>query len=900
MAFIKTLKFLNGIVSEIDVANDQIVAKSVKFGGSSGTELVKADLDTLISGVAEASGLHHHDSIYFQESEFIATTTGVPDAGKPIKSSPAGRLDSAFLNYASFASHSNLSNLNSDDHAQYHTDARGDVRYFQKSEFIAASAGAADSGKPVKTNSSGKIDSTMVDGSAVGHNSLSGIQGGTASEYYHLTSAQHSTLTGSSDASSLHNHNTQYYTKAQIDTSLSAKADATAVMLLSGAQAMTANMNLGGNRITNLAAPSSSSDAARKQDVDDLGSVVFKKDGSVAATGDFDLNGWRIVGLGNPIGNNDAVNKGYVDNLITGVSWRKPARTLNYTSTSLPSGASYTYDGVTHANGDRVLFTALSNPSENNRVYKLSGVGSTISWAVETDGQAGTGAPTDGDAIYIKEGTANGDSQWNYNGTAFIQFSGAGQIQAGVGLDKSGNTISVLLGAGIAELPTGEVGVDAYASGGLWLTLDGISSSTNTGAQLGIKLNGSTLNLSSSGIKVSDLGIGSDQIAALAVTTAKIDANAVTDAKLSSSASVDADRAVGTNHIKDSAVTAAKIASAAVDENKLASSVAGSGITGGAGSPLAVNPDNVTVEISSDQVRVKDSGISRAKIASAAVGDAQIDFGTGAGQVSAADLPIADSPDRLAATQVEAAIAEIADSQMVRQETSGEAIATGDLVVLRRDSSNNLRLYKANAGGSSNQQYASLVLQDLTHTSREYSGNDVQIRYLNPGAASQPISVSVTGKQISVSLATDGSSAIISTASDVKSAIEGSTAANLLVSVAISGTGSNIQSAVAYTSLTGGISYSDNGRWEVYGVAMDTAGSSGSTVRVRISGRFACNFVSAPAASDIGKTVFLSINNGLATLSAPSSAGDSVVYVGRLVSATQVEFKGAILRGVMG
>lgn len=899
MAFIKTLKFLNGISTEIDVANDSLVAKSIKIGGSSGTELGKVNLDTLISGLADASSLHSHNSLYYLQSQFISTTAGVADAGKPIKANGAGRIDSAFLNYASFASHSNLSNLNSDDHAQYHNDIRGDLRYYQKSEFISSSSGVADGDKPVKTMPSGVLDSSLISSVSVTHNSTSGLQGGNIGEFYHLTNNQHSTLTGSVDASTLHNHNTQYYTKSQIDLSLGTKADSSSVMLLNGTQAMAADMNLGGNKIVNLAAPSSSSDAARKQDVDDLSAVVFKKDGSVVATGNFNLNSFKITGLGNPTAGTDAVNKNYVDNLTTNVSWRKPVRTINITSTSLPTGASYIYDGVTHSDGDRVLFTALSNPSDNNKVYKISGVGSSISWAVETDGQAGNGSPTDGDAIYVQEGSSNGDSQWNYNGTSFVQFSGAGQVQAGVGLTKAGNTLSVALGGGIAELPTGEVGVDVRPNSGLWLTEDGTSPSNATGSQLAVKLNGSTLDLSSGGIKVSDLGIDTGQITDLAVTTAKINGNAVTDTKLSSSASVDANRAVGADHIKSSAVTTDKIAANAVDENKIASSVAGSGLTGGAGIALSVNVDNTTLEISSNQVKIKDNAITKVKIADDAVGSAEIDFGTGVGQVSAFDLPILDTANRLAATEVEAAITEIANSQMVREEVSGEAISSGDLVVLRRNSSYELRAYKASAANSSNQIYASSIVQDLTYTSKEYSGNDILISYIDVAIPNQPLNVSVSGKTISVYLATDGSSAVTSTASDIKTAIEGNSSANALVSITVSGNGSAIQSGGIGYLLSGGASYSDNGRWEVYGMAMDTAGSSGSTIRIRISGKLACNFVSSPSYFDIGKSVFLSINSGLATIVPPSSPGDSIVFLGRLMSTTEVDFRYPVLRGVM-
>jgi len=78
-------------------------------------------------------------------------------------------------------------------------------------------------------------------GASADHNSLSGLQGGTTAEYYHLTSSQHTKLTGEvitffdntdmtgaeaerltdgSDASAatqLHHHDTRYYTETELD-----------------------------------------------------------------------------------------------------------------------------------------------------------------------------------------------------------------------------------------------------------------------------------------------------------------------------------------------------------------------------------------------------------------------------------------------------------------------------------------------------------------------------------------------------------------------------------------------------------------------------------------------------------------------------------------------------------
>lgn len=52
------------------------------------------------------------------------------------------------------------------------------------------------------------------------------------------------------------------------------------------------------------------------------------------------------------------------------------------------------------------------------------------------------------------------------------------------------------------------------------------------------------------------------------------------------------------------------------DTIRIAAAAAGNGLTGGAGSALAVNPDGSTIEINSDQVRIKDGGVSLAKVAS--------------------------------------------------------------------------------------------------------------------------------------------------------------------------------------------------------------------------------------------------------------------------------------------
>ncbi|MHA2068514.1 MAG: hypothetical protein ACXABY_29480, partial [Candidatus Thorarchaeota archaeon] len=65
--------------------------------------------------------------------------------------------------------------------------------------------------------------------------------------------------------------------------------------------------------------------------------------------------------------------------------------------------------------------------------------------------------------------------------------------------------------------------------------------------------------------------------------------------------------------------------------------------------------------------------------------DKHIDFGTGAGQVSAVDVPIEDADGYYAATEIEAALKEILEGFLGQTLTAGEALSVGDPVGLYAD-----------------------------------------------------------------------------------------------------------------------------------------------------------------------------------------------------------------------
>jgi hypothetical protein len=157
----------------------------------------------------------------------------------------------------------------------------------------------------------------------------------------------------------------------------------------------------------------------------------------------------KITGLGTPTDGTDAATKAYVDSAAQGIDWKASVRAAtdgNRDLSEMENGE--VVDGVTLATGDRVLVKNQSTGSQNGiYVVKASG-------APDRSTDADTGAElTSNFAVFVEEGTVNGDQGYvlTNNGTVtvgttaltFTQFTGLGQIIAGTGLDKTGNTLDI-------------------------------------------------------------------------------------------------------------------------------------------------------------------------------------------------------------------------------------------------------------------------------------------------------------------------------------------------------------------------------------------------------------------------------------------------------------------------
>ena len=78
----------------------------------------------------------------------------------------------------------------------------------------------------------------------------------------------------------------------------------------------------------------------------------------------------------------------------------------------------------------------------------------------------------------------------------------------------------------------------------------------------------------------------------------------------------------------------------------------------------------------------------------------------------------------------------------------------------------------------------------------------ITITFVDPGASSSALEVSVSGRDITVSLETDGGSSIISTGDEMKAALDANATVASWISVATSGTGLGTANAKAKITLT--------------------------------------------------------------------------------------------------
>lgn len=186
-----------------------------------------------------------------------------------------------------------------------------------------------------------------------------------------------------------------------------------------------------------------------------------------------DNNNQRLINLADPSSATDAATKQYIDNLLAGLSWKDEVRVATTTAGTLASSFENgdTIDGVVLATNDRILIKDQAAPAENG-IYRVNASGAPTR---TTDADAT--AELNNATVLVLDGTVNSMrayTQTTKNPTVgssslvWSQFAAGTTYTAdGNGIELSGTVFSLELdGTSLSKSATGlRIGTNAAGAG---------------------------------------------------------------------------------------------------------------------------------------------------------------------------------------------------------------------------------------------------------------------------------------------------------------------------------------------------------------------------------------------------------------------------------------------------
>ena len=239
-------------------------------------------------------------------------------------------------------------------------------------------------------------------------------------------------------------------------------------------------------------------------------------------TGTVDVANKRITSVAEPTQSSDAATKNYVDAVKTGLDVKESVRvttTANLTGTysngssgvgatltNSGTQAALTIDSIVLATGDRVLVKDQTTALQNG-FYVVTNTGSaSTNWVLTRSLDADQNTEiTPGAFTFVEEGTVGNDNGYVCTNTgtitigttaiSFVQFSGAGSVIAGNGLTKNGNTLDVVGTANRISISADAVDIaSTYVGQTSITTLGTIGTGTWQGTVVGATYGGTGVN----------------------------------------------------------------------------------------------------------------------------------------------------------------------------------------------------------------------------------------------------------------------------------------------------------------------------------------------------------------------------------------------------------------------
>lgn len=228
-------------------------------------------------------------------------------------------------------------------------------------------------------------------------------------------------------------------------------------------------------------------------------------------TADRSMGGFKVTNVATPTTGTDAPNKDYVDNLSQGLSGKEAVRVATTANGTLASafqnGASV--DGVTLATGNRILIKDQSTGAENG-IYTVNASGAPTR-AIDADSVG----ELEGAYVFAMEGTTNADKGFlcttnapitpGSTATTWVVYGAGGGISAGAGLTGT-STFDVVGDTSIV------VTADLVTRGALTGAITAPQSSNTTTLAADVVANTNLANMAANSLKGNNTGGSADPL----------------------------------------------------------------------------------------------------------------------------------------------------------------------------------------------------------------------------------------------------------------------------------------------------------------------------------------------------------------------------------------------------
>ena len=312
--------------------------------------------------------------------------------------------------------------------------------------------------RALASNASGKVAVTTVTSTELGY--VSGVTSAIQTQL----DAKQATITGSAttiDTESL-TASRAVISNASSKIAVSATTDTELGYLSGVTSAVQTQLGTKLTNSNNLSDVSSTSTARTNLG---LGTIATQNANNVAVTGG------TITGLGDPSSTSEAATKNYVDNLVAGLRTRAVARVASTTNVAISSGLENgdTLDGVTLVTGNRVLLKDQSTPSQNG-LYTV-----VASGAASRDTEYDTISELAGQLILVSEGSTHADDLFLCTadtsatlGSSTISytqvFPSSGGTVTSVGLADAGSSEFTVTNSPVTSSGTINIAVNSIAA----------------------------------------------------------------------------------------------------------------------------------------------------------------------------------------------------------------------------------------------------------------------------------------------------------------------------------------------------------------------------------------------------------------------------------------------------